>query len=242
MQKKVLSNEHLAREELHAAAQIIANMGLVNGHGHLSIKLHEPGGEVLVATPRNAPSLVSPPEMIAFSTDEWEARKSDLPVELPLHRAIYSARQSVRAIVRMHGPQLDAISTRMTMLPIVHGRGSHLRSAPMVFANPSPISTLTLADEVSLLLGEGNAVFLRGNGAVTVGADIFEAVANASYLLETAQIHLAGGLTSQPLNFTPQELKGRSGMRADSDRRTWNFLAQQYGGGILPSAARPASD
>ena len=220
------------RAELVSAARILAHLGLVNGHGHLSVRLSDPAlpEQVILSTPRGAPSLISAAEMVEYSSATWQRDAELLPLEAPLHLAVYEARADVGAIMRMHGSLLDAIGTRYDTLPLVHGRGSHLRRSPRILADTAPIRDMTLGRQVAELLGDGQAMFLRGNGAFTVGADIPDAVANASYLLETIEIHLARGRDDPPRVLTDDEMTARGGgMKGESSRRGWEFLLYQAG-------------
>ncbi|PJJ65352.1 class II aldolase/adducin family protein [Compostimonas suwonensis] len=230
------------RTDLAHAARILAHIGLVNGHGHLSARVSDSTlpEQVVLSTPRGAPSLVSPAEMVGYSSANWQQMAERVPLEAPLHLAVYRARPDVGAIMRMQGTLLDAVGTRYDTLPIVHGRGSHLRRAPRVFPDASPIRDAELGRQVAELLGDGQAAFLRGNGAFTVGVDIPDAVANASYLLETIEIHLARGRDDPPLSFTDEELTARGGgMKGDSSRRSWDFLLDQAG---IPMTGALATD
>ena len=214
-------NDVETRGTLVTAARILSDLGLVQGHGHLSSRLDD---GTVVCTPRAAPSLASAADMIRFHLDNWQ-QQDRLPVEIVMHTTIYEAHPDAGAIVRVHSSLIDAIGARLREVPIVHGRGSHLRGSPRVFDDPSPISTPERATRVADLLTECRAVVLRGNGAVIVGHDLPDAVSNASYLLETVNIHLGGGLPEPARPFTAEELALRgSGLEKDSSSRTWNYL------------------
>lgn len=220
------ASESSVRNLLVEAAHILAGMGLVQGHGHLSQILRDiDGGPLVVSTPRAAPSLATAADMIAFRADELQTQQHCLPVEAVMHTEIYATRPDVGALVRVHSQVIDAIGARVSTLPIVHGRGSHLRGSPQVLDDPSPISSRPRAMAVASLLADRQAVILRGNGAVIIGHDLRDAVANASYLLETVTIHLAGGFSLPARAFTDEEIALRGGsLRHDSSRRTWDYL------------------
>jgi HCOMODA/2-hydroxy-3-carboxy-muconic semialdehyde decarboxylase len=210
---------------LTKAAQVLSGLGLVQGHGHLSSLVDDDHGQGIICTPRAAPSLATASDMIRFSPEDLRAHATRLPVEAIMHTSIYACREDVGAIVRVHSPLIDALGSRLKSIGIVHGRGSHLRNSPWVFDDPSPISTVDLGLAVTELLADRQAVVLRGNGAVIVGNDIPDAVANASYLLETVTIHLAGGVAEAAKPFTSHEIGLRGGaMRGDSSNRTWDYL------------------
>ena len=69
----------------------------------------------------------------------------------------------------------------------VHNHGSFFSGGVPVFHKPDLITTQKLGQEVVEALREGSALLLRGNGQVTVGRTIPEAVMMAIYLEEAAR-------------------------------------------------------
>src|SRR5262249_40466813 len=77
----------------------------------------------------------------------------------------------------------------------VHNHGSFFAGGVPVFHKPDLVTTPTLGEEVVKVLGDGSAVLLRGNGQVTVGRTIPEAVMMAIYLGAALRSSLAASAT-----------------------------------------------
>ena len=206
------------------AADILTARGLIEAHGHLSVRgAGATPGCTFVITPRRAPSLVDARDLVVLDgarPDSAGAARAAL--EWPLHAAIYKARPDVFAIARTHPSAVDAAGIRHDVLPVLHGRGSYVGEASV--ANLSaPVDTAERADHVARLLGGGGAVVLRGNGAVTVGRTMVEAAVRAIYLDETARLLLAGPLETVR-TFSADEVAVRAGAPGDPYTRTWEYL------------------
>jgi ribulose-5-phosphate 4-epimerase/fuculose-1-phosphate aldolase len=83
----------------------------------------------------------------------------------------------------------------------------------------------TVISAVAELLGSKRAVVMRGNGAITVGASIEEAVALAWYLEDAARLEmsvLSSGLDA--LEFTPEEVRDRAITAGGLYERMWSWL------------------
>ena len=126
------------------------------------------------------------------------------PFEAWLHAAIMRAKPRVTAITRIHARAANIFSVCDRQLEPVHNHGSFFSGGVPVFFKPDLISNETLGAEVAEALGDRPAMLLRGNGQVTVGRTLPEAVMMAIYLEEAAQI-LYGALqigTPIPLTWT----------------------------------------
>ena len=66
---------------------------------------------------------------------------------------------------------------------------------------------------------------MRGNGAVTVGASLLEAVVMAWYLEDAARVELAVLSTGlEPLEYTPLEAADRAITKGMLFERMWDWL------------------
>src|SRR5206468_8316638 len=87
----------------------------------------------------------------------------------------------------------------------VHNHGSFFAGGVPVFSTPDLISTAKLGDEVAQGLGDKPAILLRGNGQVTVGRTIPEAVMMAIYLEEAAEVLYGALQIGAPIPLTRSE-------------------------------------
>ena len=82
-------------------------------------------------------------------------------------------------------------------------------------------SAAALAEE----LGSARAVVMRGNGALTVGASIEEAIVMAWYLEDAARVELAVlGTGLEGKELTPQEVRDRAVTSGRIVERMWDWL------------------
>jgi len=114
----------------------------------------------------------------------------------------------------------------------VHNHASFFFGGVPVFQKTDLISTPHLGDEVAAALGEKPAILLRGNGQVTVGRSIPEAIIMAIYLEEAADI-LHGALQIGPHKLLTRD---ESGLRKEETlppvdlQRAWDFFQSKIEG------------
>jgi ribulose-5-phosphate 4-epimerase/fuculose-1-phosphate aldolase len=79
---------------------------------------------------------------------------------------------------------------------------------------------------VVVALGQKPAILLRGNGQVTVGKNLPEAIVMAVYLEETADIYYGALQIGTPIRLSPVEAGSRKDeILPDRDlTRTWDFF------------------
>jgi ribulose-5-phosphate 4-epimerase/fuculose-1-phosphate aldolase len=152
-----------------------------------------------------------------------------VPSEAWLHTAIMRSKPRVHGITRIHARVANIFSVTDRKLEPVHNHGSFFFGGVPVFHTPDLITTEKLANEVAQTLGEGPAILLRGNGQVTVGRTIPEAVMMAIYLEEAAEV-LHGALqVGRPIPLTRGESKRRQleALPPVDLERAWNFFKHQ---------------
>ena len=94
----------------------------------------------------------------------------------------------VNAIARIHARVANIFSVTDRKLEPVHNHGSFFAGGVPVFHNAGPdFYSRQLGNQVAHALGDKPAILLRGNGQVTVGRTIPEAVMMAIYLEEAAR-------------------------------------------------------
>ena len=216
------------KKDLIAACRILSAEQLVQGFGHVSARL--PDSDLFLLTPRVSLALVRERDLIVLNLDgEVIEGKSPPPFEAPLHTAIFNGRAEVRAIARIHARRANYFSVTDRRLEPVHNHGSFFTGGVPVFKKSDLISTRQLGEEVAAALGKRAAVLLRGNGQVTVGRSIAEAVMMAIYLEEAADI-LHGALqigTPVPLSGGEAALRQEEALPPVDLERAWNFFKQK---------------
>ena len=207
------------REEVACAARAFAVLGYVHAFGHVSARL---ASSVLITPTR-------PPLAIQHAADilevDFDGRviggdASSRPIEIFLHIGIYRARADVSAVCRTHAPAAS-LWPSAGIPPIQHGFGG-------IAANVATFDGVDLIHEPSLgaaaaaALGVSDALILRGNGVLAVGASIAEAAARMWSLEERSAVALRQGAAGDP--FTAAELQARQRWYPAEQNRIWLWL------------------
>ena len=141
-------------------------------------------------------------------------------------------KQKVNAITRIHARVANMFSVTDKKLEPVHNHGSFFSGGVPVFHTPDLISTEKLGDEVGQTLGDKPAVLLRGNGQVTVGRTIPEAVMMAIYLEEAAEVLFGALQIGNPIPLTIDESAHRQieALPPVDLERAWNYFKNRVEG------------
>lgn len=213
------------RKDLISASRILSHMRLVEGFGHVSARI--PGSDCFLITPRISLAIVQEEQLLTMNlAGEVVEGSHPAPFEAWLHTAIMKAQPRVHAITRIHARVANIFSVTDRKLEPVHNHGSFFAGGVPVFTTPDLISTAKLGHEVSQALGDRAAILLRGNGQVTVGRSIAEAVMMAIYLEEAAEVLYGALQIGTPIPLTIDESKQRQieALPPVDMERAWNFF------------------
>ena len=218
------------KQDIVSACRILSEQKLVEGFGHVSARIA--GTDHFLITPRIGLALVKKTELLTMNLAGAVIDGAQpAPFEAWLHAAIMKAKPRVNAIARIHARGANIFSVADRKLEPVHNHGSFFAGGVPVFSKPDLISNETLGTEVADALGDQPAILLRGNGQVTVGRTIPEAVMMAIYLEEAAQI-LYGALqigTPIPLTLTENQQRQTEALPPVDLERAWRFFKRQVG-------------
>ena len=213
------------KKDVVSACQILSHQRLVEGFGHVSARI--PDGDLFLMTPRIGLALVKEGDLLTMNlNNEVVTGDQPTPSETRLHTAIMKSKPRVNAITRIHARVANIFSVTSRKLEPVHNHGSFFAGGVPVFAIPDLITTQKLGNEVARALGDKPAVLLRGNGQVTVGRTIPEAVMMAIYLEEAAQVLYGALQIGTPIPLTLDESKQRQveALPPVDLERAWNFF------------------
>jgi len=178
-------------------ARMLAAAGLVEAFGHVSARL--PGGGFLI-TP-TSPMLEVTSEVIITVNDDGVVvgdPRGAVPIEIPLHAAIYRARPDAAAICRGHGPSMVAWGVTTTPVPLLHGLGAIAGETVPVHDDLDLISTREAGDRVAATLGESFSALLLANGGFSLGTDLLEAATRLWFLEERAGVAIRAKTNTPP--------------------------------------------
>jgi len=219
------------RQDIVSACGILSGRKLVEGFGHVSARV--PNSELFLLTPRIGLALVKESDLLTmnFQGEVVEGRRPS-PSEAWLHTAIMRARPRINAITRIHARVANIFSVTNRKIEPVHNHGSFFAGGVPVFHTPDLITTKELGDRVTRAMGDKPAILLRGNGQVTVGQSIPEAVMMAIYLEEAAEVLYGALQIGTPIPLTLDESKQRQveALPPVDLERAWNFFKSRLDG------------
>ncbi len=215
------SNSKLAAT-VRVAARAIARNGLAHAYGHCSARIDAKSFLVCPAKPMG---LVQP-------QDECSVVSLDGPLpdgvlgEVRIHREIYRLRPDVGGVVRSMPSKAMSLAAMGRVPKPRHGFGSYFYPQPALWDDPQLLRTDEQAVALAKTLGSGRGILMRGNGVVTAGSSLDEAVVLTWYLEDAARIELdvlASGLDGLPL-FSESEAAARANWNGRIRERMWEYL------------------
>jgi ribulose-5-phosphate 4-epimerase/fuculose-1-phosphate aldolase len=207
--------------DLVAAGHALAAAGLVTAFGHVSARS---GSESALITPPKPLGALTDDEPLLELSLGGEELPPGVPGEAWIHWAIYRARPDVNAVCRAQPPVATACSVAGTPLRALHGQAAFLGEEVAVHDDARLVRSQALGLAVAECLAGGSAVLLRGNGAVTVGATVGEAVARMWVLEASAGINLRAP-EGRVLNA--EEYAGWAQVAPEILERIWQYLIRE---------------
>ena len=196
-----------AIDELVIANHILANEGVLDGYGHVSVRSPDNRDRYLLAR-AGAPALVTAADIVEYDLDSKPIGASTATMgylERFIHGEIYRARPDVVAVVHCHSPEvLPFANTGIPLRPMYHMSWFIGEGVP-VFDNRTRfgitdmlVSNGELGKALAATLGKGSAALLRGHGAVVTAPSLHLVVGKAYYLnlnarLQYQAMQLGGG-------------------------------------------------
>jgi ribulose-5-phosphate 4-epimerase/fuculose-1-phosphate aldolase len=225
-----MSTVNQLKKDIVSASRILSHLRLVEGFGHVSARI--PDSDRFLMTPRISLALVREEHLLTMNLKgEVLEGSHPAPFEAWLHTAIMKTKPRVNAIARIHARVANIFSVTERRLEPVHNHGSFFAGGVPVFAKPDLISSENLGTAVGEILGDRPAVLLRGNGQVTVGRTIPEAIMMAIYLEEAAEVLYGALQIGTPIPLTIDESKQRQieALPPVDLERAWNFFKNKVG-------------
>jgi ribulose-5-phosphate 4-epimerase/fuculose-1-phosphate aldolase len=185
-------------EDLVAAYRILAEHGVIDGYGHVSVRDERDPNRYVMARSL-APELVTDADMIAYDLDSnpLDANGRDSVRERFIHGEVYKVRPEVMAVVHNHSHAVIPFSvTRTPMRPIFHMAAFVGMGVPVFEIRDVEKGTnlLVLNNKLGAalagVLGNHPAALMRGHGAVVTGENLPRAVGRSIYLDISAQMQM----------------------------------------------------
>ena len=216
--------------DVAAAARILAEQGVVDGFGHVSMRHPDAPDRYLMAK-SIAPALVTPDDIIEYDLDSnpVNANGRGSFLERFIHGEIYKARPDVNSVVHSHSPSVIPFGhVDVPMVAMYHNAAFLAEGVPTFRIEekfgPTDILVGNSEKGVALaeVLGDHPVVLMRAHGSVACGPTLQTAVFRAVYTevnarVQTTTLALGGG-QMRPLN-------GEEGKLADQTNQTAGMRA-----------------
>jgi HCOMODA/2-hydroxy-3-carboxy-muconic semialdehyde decarboxylase len=212
------------QEMVRQAARGLARAGLVHAYGHCSLRLDAEHLLVCAAMPmgmiRDEPGTIVPingplPEGVLG--------------EVRAHQAIYRLRPDVGGICRTTPPHVMTLSTQKITPRPRHGMGAYFAPCPPLWDNPRLLRDDESAAKLAETMGDAPAIVMRGNGAITAGRTLAEAVTMAVFLEDSARVERdvrAMGFAPDTGVMSEEEVEGRRVFAGGVIERMWAWITR----------------
>jgi ribulose-5-phosphate 4-epimerase/fuculose-1-phosphate aldolase len=240
-----------AREDVAIANRILANEGLLDAFGHVSMR-HPAIPERFLISRHRAPELVQPADIVELSLDGEPAVPTPFRLygERIIHAAIYAARPDVMAICHHHAPPVLAYAiARVELVPVYHlgalmgpkvpywDSADEFGDTALVVVTPEEGRSLAKA------LGPYWMILMGRHGATVAGASLREMVFRTIYSARNAELQTQARLVGGVNRLSPAEAAKAAvyNLRPAPMERAWDYwvmrLANKEGRDAAAAAA-----
>jgi ribulose-5-phosphate 4-epimerase/fuculose-1-phosphate aldolase len=206
-------------DDLVVGNRILANEGIVDGLGHISVR-HDQRADHFLISRDLAPGLVAAADLVEYDLD-GNAITPNAPrgyTERFIHAAIYKARPDVRSVVHAHTPSVVTFTvSNVPLRPLYHVAAFLLSGVPTYDIRKVAghqgmlVSDLRSGTALAETLGDKAVALMRGHGYVAVGSVIPEAVHRSIVLDVNARMQMqAIGLGGSVTYLAPADMTGAS--------------------------------
>lgn len=231
--------------DLVVANHILANQGVLDAYGHISVRSADDPSTFLQSRSRSA-WHVRENEIMRFDLTGETVGDDERPayIERYIHAAIYAARPDVNCVLHAHTEAiLPYTITDAPLVAVTHSAsdiGTHVPRWDIrtKFGDNTNllVSNLDQGHDLAEALGDNTMVLMRGHGFASCGPSIVRTVSTAVYLARNARVLFAarqlGATTVIPLSAGEIDAcRGGGGSELDPDgpalRRGWDMWSEE---------------
>ena len=216
-------------EDLVAANRILAEHGVIDAYGHVSLRSPDNPNRFFLAR-AIAPQTVQLEDILEYDLDSKpiDPKGRDSVNERFIHSEIYRARPDVMSVVHNHSPSVVPFSVTGVKLRALFHMASFIgvdglpnfeirkvkKGSDLLVRDPK------LGAALAKTLGKSAAALMRGHGSVTVGENIMRSVGRSVYLEMSAIMQMQSLLLSKKITyFDAAEVKASSPVQ--DYKRAW---------------------
>ena len=221
------------RNQVALANRMLANEGVLDAFGHVSMRHPTDPGRYLLSRSRS-PGLIEAADILEFTldSDPVEPPTVQLYAERVIHGCIYQARDDVMAVCHHHAPAVMPFAVAgVPLVPVFHVAAVMGQTVPfwdqrddfgdsnLLVVKPEEGRSLARA------LGTHSAVLMRRHGATVVGANVRELVFRSIAMCQNADYQMRalalGGFG--PLTPGETKLAGAINLSPVPLSRAWDY-------------------
>jgi HCOMODA/2-hydroxy-3-carboxy-muconic semialdehyde decarboxylase len=225
--------ESTQRRAVAEAAHVLSRLELVTAYGHVSAR----AGASMLITPAADLATVTESAVV-----EVPLEASSLPMAAPaeawVHLALYRARPDAGSIARAQPASAVAAAATTTSLAPLHGQAAWLGESLPVYDSAHLLRSAELAERAARSLPTGEALLLRGNGALTLGVTPGVAVARMWLLADACDAFVTARAAGRPRSLTAEEIASWRAVGDELLPRLWEHL-RRHGTRESPAAEEP---
>jgi ribulose-5-phosphate 4-epimerase/fuculose-1-phosphate aldolase len=244
-----------ARHDLAVANRILANEGLFDAFGHVSMR-HPEIPERFLLSRHRAPELVQPEDIVELGLDGEPAVPTNFRMygERIIHAAIYAARPDVMAICHHHAPPVLAYAIARAELKPVYHLGALMGPKVPYWDSRDEFGDTALVvvtpqegESLAQALGPYWMILMGRHGATVVGTSLREMVFRTVFSARNAELQTQAKLVGEVVALTPEEAAKAAAynLKPAPMERAWDYwlmrLARKEGAASsgAPAPAQP---
>jgi HCOMODA/2-hydroxy-3-carboxy-muconic semialdehyde decarboxylase len=221
------------RYELALASRILANEGVLDAFGHVSIRHPDDPGRYFLPRSRS-PQLVEPNDVLEYTLDSEpvSAPSEKQFAERVIHGCIYEARPDVMAVCHHHAAAIMPFCiASVPIVPVFHlgaaggddmtfwDQHDEFGDTNLLVCKPEEGRSLARA------LGQRPAILMTHHGATVVGRDVKELVSRCIFMCQNAQYQLQAHMLGKvaPMSSGEVKLAGTINSLPNVVGRTWEY-------------------
>jgi ribulose-5-phosphate 4-epimerase/fuculose-1-phosphate aldolase len=221
------------RYQVALANRMLANEGVLDAFGHVSLRHPTDPGRYLLSRSRS-PGLIEAADILEFTLDSEPVAPPtvQLYAERVIHGCIYQARPDVMAVCHHHAPAVMPFCiSGVPLIPVIHVAAIMGETVPFWDQRDEfgDTNLLVVKPEEgrsrARALGPHCAVLMRRHGATVVGADVRELVFRSIAMCQNAESQMRALAMGSLSALTPGETKlaAASNLSPGPLARTWEY-------------------
>ena len=225
------SHDH--RYEIALASRMLANEGVLDAFGHVSLRHPRDPNRFLLARSRS-PQLVEAGDILEFTLDAEPVRPPSVRLfaERVIHGCIYQARPDVNAVCHHHSAAILPFCITGVALEPVNGLGATMGATVPFWDSRDEfgdtamvVTTQEQGQSLARALASHAMVLMRRHGATVVGATLQEAVFRTIFSHRSAELQLRAAALGAvaPLTRGEAELAEAYSLRPRPMERAWEY-------------------